>query len=179
MESSLSVFSSFLGFLEFSRAKWPQWARVSRFGSPGRGYGQKRLQNAHLEHFGCLAPDMGKSDSRRLISTILGAWPRIWAKGHPEGSFGALWELGRRYGQKGSQKPSGLGGLEFPRFSRVFSVFSSVFEFIRATQWLRGRFSRFSLVFSVFSSVFSDLSAGAVFSSAQWARRSFEVASTR
>ena len=33
-----------------------------------------------MEHFGCLSADMGEGYLRRLIWSILGAWPQIWAK---------------------------------------------------------------------------------------------------
>jgi len=81
--------------------KWPQGARIvdawlqiwtkvvsgssfGAFGAPGRRYGRKYSQEAHLEHFGRLATDMGESDLRRLI----------WS----------IWEPGRRYGWKWSQQ---------------------------------------------------------------------------
>jgi len=58
---------------------WPQiWAKVvsagpfGAFWAPGRRYGRKWPQEAHLEHFGRLAADMGESGRRVLIWSIIG-----------------------------------------------------------------------------------------------------------
>jgi len=57
---------------------------------PGRRYGRKWSQQAHLEHFERLTADMGKSDPRKLIWSIWDAWLQIWAKVISAGSFGAF-----------------------------------------------------------------------------------------
>ena len=56
---------------------WRQiWAKVTPEGSfrqfwePGREYGQKATQKAHLEHFGSLAADMGKRGPRSRVASV-------------------------------------------------------------------------------------------------------------
>ena len=43
----------------------------------GPDMGQNAHQEAHSEHFGCLAPDMARMGLRRLILRTLAAWAQI------------------------------------------------------------------------------------------------------
>ena len=50
------------------------------FSNPGRTYGQKWTQEAHLEHFQPLAANIAKSNTRQLIFAIFSSWPHISPK---------------------------------------------------------------------------------------------------
>ena len=99
------AFLSCLGFLALSRAKWPRWARVSRF-SRVLSVLSSFLEAGGLGGFESLDfLEFSRVFSSQVASvgssfSVLGAWPRIWAKEAPERSFGAFWVAGARYGQK-------------------------------------------------------------------------------